>query len=253
MKRFLCALLILSLIPLIPLPAAAARALPADLQEWMATTQQNYLYSDPNAPKPVVPVSGWPVYWGGDWSYQYPPDWTVLGGDVYSFTACDSRRLACFDYCQVQRFDQPYTHDMIGGMVFSRIAGDSSPEVVDTFQKNILPNLMLTPPEGVMQVWFISWQHPEAGRMFTLMEVTMLAWTNFAGYGIPGMSGGASASWTTYTAPEAEFTAMWANAFNPMRLSATYTIPGGYERESDTDGDGYPDSRDSYPYDPNYH
>ena len=251
MKRFLSVLLIFSLIPLVPLSAAAAQALPADLQEWMATTQQNYLYSDPTALKPVVPVSGWPTYWGGGWSYQYPPDWTVLGGDVHTFTACDSRQLACFDYCQVQQFNQPYSHDELGGMVFSRVAGNSPFEVAGTFQKNIFPNLMLAPPEGVMQVWFVSWQHPKVGKMFTLMELTILSWRNYAGYGIPGMSGSASASWTTYTAPEAEFTTMWANIFNPMRLSATYTIPGG--GETDTDGDGYPDSQDKYPQDPNYH
>ena len=251
MKRFLSALLILSLIPLTPLSAVAAQALPADLQEWMATTQQNYLHSDPTALKPIVPVSGWPVYGGGGWSYQYPPDWTVLSGDAHAFMVCDSRRLACFDFCQVQQFNQPYTHDVLGAMVFGRVAGNSSFEVVGTFQKNIFPNLMLTPPEGVMQVWFISWEHPEAGRMFTLMELSFLAWRNLTGYGVPGMSGSVSASWTTYTAPEAEFTMMWANIFNPMRLSATYTIPGG--GEEDTDKDGHPDDEDNYPDDPNYY
>ena len=251
MKRFLSLLLVLSLITLLPLPAAADEALPAGLQEWMAAFQQNYLYSDPTALKMIVPVSGWPAYRGGDWSYQYPPDWTVLSGDAYAFMACDSRRLACFDFCQVQQFNQPYTHDQLGAWVFSRVAGNSSFEVAGTFQKNIFPNLMLTPPEGVAQVWFISWQHPEAGRMFTLMELSFLAWRNFTGYGVPGVSGSVSASWTTYTAPEDEFTAVWANTFNPMHLSATYTIPGG--GEADTDGDGHPDNEDNYPEDPNYY
>jgi hypothetical protein len=44
---------------------------------------------------------------------------------------------------------------------------------------------------------------------------------------------------------------MWRNIFNPMRLSATYTIPGG--GKTDRDGDGYTDDEDNYPDDPNYH
>ncbi len=251
MKRCLSVLLIVFLLLPVSPSAETAQAMPADLKEWMAAFQRSYQNSDPAALKPIVPVAGWLTYVGGDWSYQYPPDWTVLSGDAYSFMACDSRRLAFFDFAQVRQFNQPYTHDQLGAWVFSRVAGETAPEVAGTFQKNIFPNLTLTPPEGIAQVWFIRWRHPQAGRMFTLMELSFLAWRDFTGYGVPGISGSVSASWTAYTAPEAEFAAVWANTFNPMFLSASYTIPGG--GETDTDGDGHPDSQDNYPEDPNYY
>ncbi len=250
MKRILSGLLILSIL-LPALPVKASQPVSADLDVWMATYQQAYLSADPTALKPVVPVSGWPTCFGGDWSYQYPPDWAILSGDAYSFLACDARRLACFDYGQVMQFSQPYTHDSLGAWVFSRVAGGSAFEVAGTFQKNVFPNLMLPPPQGVSQVWFLRWQHPQAGPMFTLAEVTVLAFSDLSAYGVPGANGSVSFSWTSCTAPEAEFTALWAGVFSPMRLSSTYTIPGG--GAADTDGDGHPDAQDNYPEDPNYY
>lgn len=212
--------------------------------------QTVYLNSVPTTLKPIVPVQGLPTHYGGDWSSQYPPSWNVMSGDAYTSMACDSRRLAFFGYCQAFQFNQPLTHDQVGAYVFSRVAGDSACQVAGTFQKSVSPQLMLTPPEGIAQVWFLRWQHPQAGRMFTVMEVSFLAYRNFTTYGVPGISGSTSAFWITYTAPKDEFTAMWKSTFNPIFLSITYVIPnpGG-----DRDGDGYPDSTDNYPDSPYWH
>lgn len=249
MKRFLSVLLVLSILTAIP-PAAAAigeTPLPGDLEEWMAAFETEYLKSDPNVPKAIVPVPLWPMYTGGDWTCQYPPGWTVLAGDPYFFMVCDSRQLACYDYVQVQSFPQALTHDQIGTYAFSRVAGSSSFTVEGTFQKNIFPQLMLPAPNGIAQVYFLRWQHPKAGNMFTFLQVVILScYSSFAG-------GSTSASWTSFTAPENEFPAMWQSVFSPMFLSASYTIPKEGGSSSDRDGDGYTDDMDSYPDDPYRH
>jgi hypothetical protein len=249
MKRLLSVLLVLTILSVFPLTAAAAGEppLPRALEEWMAAFQAEYLQSDPTAPKATVPVPSWPVYTGGDWTIQYPPGWTVLTGDPYSFLACDSRQLSCYDYVQVQSFPQALLHDQIGAYAFSRVAGGSSFSVAGTFAKNVFPQLMLPAPSGIAQVYFVRWQHPEAGNMFTLMQVVILScYNSFAG-------GSTSASWSSFTAPEDEFPAMWQSVFSPMFLSATYTIPKEGGTTSDRDGDGYSDEMDAYPDDPFLH
>lgn len=81
--------------------------------------------------------------------------------------------------------------------------------------------------------------------MFTILQVVMLSYFNsFAG-------GSSSASWSSWTAQEDEFAALAGSVFLPMYYSSTYTIPGS--GESDRDRDGYPDSEDNYPDDPDYH
>ena len=219
--------------------------MPAALQDWMKDFQASYISSDPVTLKPIVPVPGWYTYAGGDWTCQYPPGWSVLSGDALSFLACDARQLACYDYVQMQTFLQPLSHEQIGVYAFSRVAGNLPFQVEGTFQKNILPQLMLTPPSGISQIWFVRWRHPQAGNMFTMLQVVVLSHFNsFAG-------GSASASWSSWTAPEDEFAALSVSVFVPMYYSSTYTIPGN--GESDRDGDGYPDSEDNYPDDPNFH
>lgn len=243
MKRFLLFLLILVIFSGNLLISASTEApLPSGLQEWMVTYQQNFLYSDSTALKPIIHVSGWPVYTGGDWSYQYPPSWTVLSGDAMYFMVCDSRQLACMDYTEMQTFNQGLAHDQLGAYVLSRVAGNASFQVLGTFQKNTLPQIMVEPPANISQVWFVLWQNPQGGKMFTLLQVMVYA--SYSAYGV----GNTSAGWLSYTAPAEEFTSMWQNAFLPMFLSSTYTIPGG--SRNDRDHDGQPDETDNYPDDP---
>ena len=249
MKQCLSVFLALSLLPCLPLavPAAQAEAPPDDLTQWMQNFQQSYPDIRKTVIKPIGPVSDWPTHYGGGWSCQYPPDWTLLSGDTYSFMVCDARRLACYDYAQVIQFNQLYSHDQLGQWVLSRVAGYPSFEVLGTFQKNIFPDLMLTPPDGIAQVWFIRWQHPQAGPMFTVMEVTILSYKNWAGYG-EGLRDTTSFTFASRTAPEAEFTTLWKEVFSEMFPPIRYTIP---DEESDRDGDGQPDSEDNHPDDPN--
>ena len=247
MKRFMSMLLILVFLTLVsPLPARGGMSpLPLALQEWMADFKASYISSDPVKLKPIVPVAGWYTYAGGDWICQYPPGWSVLSGDALSFLACDARQLACYDYVQMQSFMLPLTHDQVGVYAFNRVASELPFQVEGTFQKNILPQLMLTPPSGISQIWYVRWQHPQAGNMFTMLQVVLLSYfSSYAG-------GSACASWSSWTAPENEFVAMAESIFVPMYYSSTYTIPGS--GENDRDGDGYPDSEDNYPDDPNLH
>jgi len=247
MKRSISVLLILVLMYVISPMLAIGEMSPlsAALHEWMRDFQASYINNDPITLKPIIPVPGWYTYVGGDWTCQYPPDWSVLSGDAVSFLACDARQLSCYDYVQIQSFQLPLSHDEIGIFVFNRIAGDLPFRVEGTFQKNILPQLMLTPPSGISQIWFVRWQHPLAGNMFTMLQVVLLSY--FSSY----VSGSSSASWSSWTAPENEFVAMAESIFVPMYYSSTYTIPGS--GESDRDGDGYPDGEDNYPDDPNQH
>ncbi len=247
LKQMTSVLMVLILLCVVsPLSAhAEITPLPAALQEWMRDFQASYLDSDPTILKPIVPVPGWNLYAGGDWTIQYPPGWSVLSGDALSCLACDARQLACYDYVQMQSFLLPLSRDQVGVYAFNRVAGETPFQVEGTFEKNILPQLMLTPPSGISQVWFVRWQHPQGGNMFTMLQAVLLSYFNsFAG-------GSSSASWSSWTAPEEEFVALAQSVFFPMYYSSTYTIPGS--GESDRDGDGYPDSEDSYPDDPNLH
>jgi hypothetical protein len=247
MKRFLSVLFILAFLSMVSLTSVLGEMspLPVALQEWMRDFQILYINSDPTTLKPIVPVPGWYTYAGGDWTYQYPPDWSVLSSDALSLLVCDSRQLAFYAYVQMQSFLQPLSHDQIGVYALSRVAGNLPFQVEGTFQKNILPQLMLTPPSGISQVWFVRWQHPQAGNMFTMLQVVVLSYFNSFG------GGSASASWSSWSAPEGEFIEMSESVFVPMYYSSTYTIPG--DGENDRDGDGYPDSEDNYPDDPNLH
>ena len=247
MKRIIRVMaIIVCLCVVSPLPARGEMTpLPADLRDWMSDFQASYLAGDPVTLKPIVPVPGWYTYQGGDWTCQYPPDWAVLSGDALSFLACDARQLCCYDYVQMQSFLQPLAHDGVGVYALRRVAGNLPFRVEGTFDKNILPQLMLEPPSGISRIWYIRWQHPQAGNMFTMLQVVMLSYFNsFAG-------GSSSAFWSSWTAPENEFAALAGSVFLPMYYSSTYTIPGS--GESDRDGDGYPDSEDNYPDDPDYH
>ena len=247
MKRIIRVMaIIVCLCAVSPLPARGEMTpLPADLRDWMSDFQASYLAGDPVTLKPIIPVPGWYTDQGGGWTCQYPPDWAVLSGDALSFLACDARQLCCYDYVQMQSFLQPLAHDGVGVYALRRIAGDLPFQVEGTFDKNILPQLMLEPPSGISRIWYIRWQHPQAGNMFTMLQVVMLSYFNsFAG-------GSSSASWSSWTAPENEFAALAGSVFLLMYYSSTYTIPGS--GESDRDGDGYPDSEDNYPDDPDYH
>ncbi|NLF28792.1 MAG: hypothetical protein GX592_12920 [Clostridiales bacterium] len=249
MKRLSSALL--AMLFLLTASSAAAEEtspLPDALLEWTASLMNEFLASDPTALKPVVPVSGWPVYCGGDWTCQYPTDWSVLSGDMVSFLVCDARRLACYDYVQTQWFSQACTHDQLALFVLNRITGGAAFSLVNTCQKNMFPQLMLPAPSGIAQLYFIRWQHPQAGMMFALVNVQILAY--YEGYPM----GSTHASWSVYSAPEGEFLDTWQSVFAPMIYSATYTIPReGAAEDMDSDGDGYPDYLDAYPTDPFRH
>jgi hypothetical protein len=249
MKRLVSALLAL-LFLLAALPAAADSFAPASdaLLTWIAAFISEYQNSDPAALKPIVPVQGWPTYYGGDWTSQYPADWSVVRGDTYSFMAGDSRGLDCYCYVQMLRFPQAYTHDQLALYILNSTTGGAPYTLVNTCQKNMFPQLMLTPPSGIAQLYFVRWKHPQAGMMFTLINVQILAYFN--GYPI----GSTSVSWSLYSAPESEFIDTWQNVFAPMLYSATYTIPkNGTGEVTDSDGDGYTDDVDAYPTDPNLH
>lgn len=247
MKRMMSVLVVLVFLSFVSSLSAISEMspLPADLQDWMTDFQASYINSDPVKLKPIIPVPGWNVYAGGDWTIQYPLDWSVLSGDALSFLACDARQLACYDYIQMQSFLLPLSRDEVGVYAFNRVAGNLPFQVEGTFEKNILPQLMLAPPSGISQVWFVRWQHPQAGNMFTMLQVVLLSYFNSS------FGGSASASWSSFSAPDGEFVSLAESVFIPMYYSSTYTIPGS--GESDRDGDGYPDNEDNYPDDPSVH
>lgn len=78
----------------------------------------------------------------------------------------------------------------------------------------MLPQLMLAPPSGISQIWYIRWQHPRAGNMFTMLQALVLSHFNsFTG-------GSACASWSSWTAPENQYIAMAESVFVPMYCSS---------------------------------
>lgn len=186
-------------------------------------------------------IPGWPLYTGGDWYMQYPPQWSVRDANPQFLWVCDPRGLTHFVFAQMAQVQGGLSTDDLRAFVFQKLVGGASPVLIAREQKNPLASLGLAGDGGLMDAAFIRWMHGSAGKMLTFIQITILA---------------RSPLYTSYqlfleSCPEAELVASARQLFDPMIYSARFTIPNyNSELNPDTDGDGYADPVDADPENP---
>lgn len=214
-----------------PLAPAIQQHIQTCLRSWM------------NAPmvKPSVPVPGWPVYTGSDWTMQYPANWKVREGNPYYMWVADPTGVCNFLFVQLQQIPGMPSMDQMREMGFQRMAGAAPHRVITTSTKNPMASLGFNDGTGLMQIWYVRWLHPSAGRMISIVQVNLLSRSPLY----------TAVQWVFNSAPETSLIATDTKVFGPMIGSAYFTIPKGGSSPSDRDGDGYPDHADRFPDDPN--
>lgn len=186
-------------------------------------------------------IPGWPLYTGGDWYMQYPPQWSVRDANSQFLWVSDPRGLTHFVFAQAAQVQGGLSTDDLRAFVFQKLVGGASPVLIAREQKNPLASLGLAGDGGLMDAAFIRWMHDSAGKMLTFIQITILA---------------RSPLYTSYqlfleSCPEAELVASARQLFDPMIYSARFTIPNyNSELHPDTDGDGYADPVDADPENP---
>ncbi len=186
-------------------------------------------------------IPGWPLYTGGDWYMQYPPQWSVRDANPQFLWVSDPRGLTHFVFAQAAQVQGGLSTDDLRAFVFQKLVGGASPVLIAREQKNPLASLGLAGDGGLMDAAFIRWMHGSAGKMLTFIQITILA---------------RSPLYTSYqlfleSCPEAELVASAQQIFDPMIYSARFTIPNyNSELNPDTDGDGYADPVDADPENP---
>jgi hypothetical protein len=186
-------------------------------------------------------IPGWPLYTGGDWYIQYPPQWSVRDANPQFLWVSDPRGLTHFVFAQMAQVQGGLSTDDLRAFVFQKLVGGASPVLLAREQKNPFASLGLAGDGGLMDAAFIRWMHGSAGKMLTFIQITILA---------------RSPLYTSYqlfleSCPEAELVASARQIFDPMIYSARFTIPNyNSELNPDTDGDGYADPVDADPENP---
>lgn len=247
MKRMLGVALAVVLVLAVRGAMAAAEPLADELAQWASDFKEDFLHTDPAAPRPIVPVPGWPAYAGAGWSIQYPRQWQVVDGNPYFVTCSDADKQAGYAFVQVQRFDAALDFDQLAQAILSQVVDVSTVAVVDSFEKNMLPQLGLAPPNGISRVYLLRADTPQAGRVFSVLQITVLAYLDAP----PAAS--TSVTWTLMSAPQDQFLSTWDAVFVPMQLSSSYVIPKEGGEQIDRDNDGFADGEDAYPDDPQRH
>ncbi|MCX7015423.1 MAG: hypothetical protein NTW86_23200, partial [Candidatus Sumerlaeota bacterium] len=199
-----------------------------------------------NAPAvpPYQNVPGWPNFDGGDFSFQYPPDWTIVASSAYHLWVSDRRAYDHFLFVEIQRIEEDYSIERLGPALFKMFSKGAPMRILATEQKNPLAEWGVQGDEGKMQLWYIRWLHPQAGKMLAALHVCVLKRT--AGFYV-------MAQWALSSCPEAEAVRTTQEIFTPLVHSGRFAVPGPGPHPQDSDHDGYPDDQDAAPNDPNVH
>jgi len=99
---------------------------------------------------------------------------------------------------------------------------------------------------GVTQLWLLRYMHPQAGKMFGALVLSVLARPPAPVAGVDFV-GQTTVTWTFTCCPEAEAIQTQKGIFAPMLKSMWFPKGGGGQ---DSDGDGVNDHHDPAPLNP---
>ena len=223
-----------------------ARGVDDPLDPALATQIQRLMEEWRQAPlvKAQRDIPGWPLYAGGDWSFQYPPGWGLRDANPQFLWVSDPSGAANFIFAQVAQVPGMPSAEELRDLVFYRLVGQDPVRLV-TMERKGLPGISVPGDDtGVSTVFIVRWQAPSGELRLGSIQITILA------------RGPLSTSYqcAVQSCPEDLWIGAWRDIFAPMFLSARFTIPNyNSEVHPDSDGDGYADPVDQDPEDPNVH
>lgn len=222
--------------------SADGRGLDDPIDPAVQETIKKVAYQWYNAPPvaPHVEQPGWPIVFGFDWTYQYPPTWKLKGSNPHLIWVCDPRELAHFAFIQVQKTPGYHSLDDLGAMLAQQCSEGRPYKVLHTEQKNNLPGLGFTDDTGWTKLWILRALHPQAQKVIAYLSVTILA----RGTLFPE----AIYQWSLSSCPESEVVQTTDDTFAKIILSARFAKPN---ESDDDDDDGVPNNEDPAPNDPN--
>ncbi len=224
----------------------AARGVDDPLDPALATQIQRLMEAWRQAPllKAQQDIPGWPLYAGGDWSFQYPPGWGIRDANPHFLWVSDPSGAANFIFAQVAQVPGMPSAEELRDLVFYRLVGQDPVRLV-TMERKGLPGISsMGDDSGVSTVFIVRWQAPSGELMLGSIQITILARGPLA----------TSYQGIVQSSPENLWIGAWRDIFGPMFLSARFTIPNyNSEVHPDADGDGYADPVDQDPEDPNVH
>ncbi len=218
--------------------------IPADLQQLVEALLKDFKASLGQI-KPREEVPGWVAEFGPWGSVQRPPDWRVTKKGDYFMDLADSRGLTQLVFHTMVTFDGSPTFDEMAAVIFNKHTGTSQAVSLGTAAGQSLP-FPVTDDSGVSQLWCLRWLHPQGGKMWGGLTVTVLARPPVVpGVEVPGLK--TTCTYTFTSCPEAEAVSAHKTVFTPMLKSFWFPKGGGGQ---DSDGDGVNDNRDPAPFDP---
>jgi hypothetical protein len=189
-----------------------------------------------------ITIRGWPTIMGPWGSFQYPKGWRVVARTDYGGWVADPRgrtqiMLSVLDVYQ-------------GAPSFEQFRDALNRKLIKTTNIRVLASWDrrgairgASFEDGLSRVWAYRWIHPSGTGMFGVLRVTILARGPLQ----------TSISWGADQCPEAEAPATWKEVFRPSDRTAWFPIPKGDGGPADKDGDGFPDTVDADPDDPQVH
>lgn len=219
--------------------------IPADLQQLVEALLKDFKGSLGQI-RPREEVTGWVTEFGPWGSVQRPPDWRVTKKGDYFMDLADSRGLTQLVFHTMVTFDGAPSFDEMAQVIFNKHTGTSQVVSLGTAAGQSLP-FQMTDDSGVSQLWCLRWLHPQGGKMWGGLTVTVLARppAPIPGIEVPGLK--TTCTYTFTSCPEAEAVSAHKTAFTPMLKSFWFPKGGG---GNDSDGDGVNDNRDPAPFDP---
>lgn len=188
------------------------------------------------------PVEGWPMlYTGGDWYFQYPPDWVVQNADVYWAHVSDARGLATLIFFELDEIAGcPSLEDSATIIIREKLASPSPIRLIASDYARLAGTEVLSSETGESLFWVFRWIDPEAGNMIGTLSVMMV--------GRAALCQNTIVSWSFAGMPENEVSQTAYELLGPMSDSFVFIRGGGDDvcdwNDFDDDGDGIPDCKE---------